>query len=57
MDGLPEADPDEAVAKIVRHIREFRPDVVVTFPANGGYGHVDHMAIHRLTLAALNVRR
>jgi mycothiol S-conjugate amidase len=54
IDGrLPEADPDEAVAKIVRHIREFKPDVVVTFPANGGYGHVDHMAIHRLTLAAL----
>jgi LmbE family N-acetylglucosaminyl deacetylase len=54
IDGrLPEADPDEAVAKIVRHIREFKPDVVVTFAANGGYGHVDHMAIHRLTLAAL----
>jgi mycothiol S-conjugate amidase len=41
------------VEKIVRHIRAFRPDIVVTFPANGGYGHVDHMAIHRLTLAAL----
>jgi LmbE family N-acetylglucosaminyl deacetylase len=54
IDGrLPDADPDEAVAKIVRHLRAFRPDVVVTFPANGGYGHVDHMAIHRLTLAAL----
>jgi len=54
IDGrLPEAKPDEAVAKIVRHLREFRPDVVVTFAANGGYGHVDHMAIHRLTLTAL----
>src|SRR5947209_5499697 len=54
IDGrLPDANPDEAVAKIVRHIRLFRPDVVVTFPANGGYGHVDHMAIHHLTLAAL----
>jgi mycothiol S-conjugate amidase len=55
IDGrLPEANPSEAVAKIVRHIREFKPDVVVTFAANGSYGHVDHMAIHRLTLAALN---
>jgi LmbE family N-acetylglucosaminyl deacetylase len=50
---LPEADPGEAAAKITRHLREFRPDVVLTFAANGGYGHVDHMAIHRLTLAAL----
>jgi LmbE family N-acetylglucosaminyl deacetylase len=54
IDGrLQDADPGVAVAKIVRHLREFRPDVVVTFAANGGYGHVDHMAIHRLTLAAL----
>ncbi len=54
IDGrLPEADPDEAVTKIVRHLREFRPDIVVTFAANGGYGHVDHMAIHRMALAAL----
>ncbi len=50
---LPEADPEEAVGRIVTHLRRFRPDVVVTFSANGGYGHVDHMAIHRLTLAAL----
>jgi mycothiol S-conjugate amidase len=54
IDGrLPEADPAEAVERIVAHLRRFRPDVVVTFPANGGYGHVDHMAIHRLTLAAI----
>jgi LmbE family N-acetylglucosaminyl deacetylase len=50
---LREADPEEATERIVRHIRRFRPDVVVTFAANGGYGHYDHMAIHRLTLAAI----
>lgn len=50
---LAEADPDEATERIVRQIRQFRPDVVVTFPANGGYGHVDHIAIHHLTRAAL----
>jgi LmbE family N-acetylglucosaminyl deacetylase len=54
VDGhLPEADTMEAIARIARHIRRFRPDVVITFAANGGYGHVDHMAIHRLTLAAI----
>ncbi len=54
LDGhLPEANEAEAIGRVVRHIRRFRPDVVVTFPANGGYGHVDHMAIHHLTLAAI----
>ncbi|SRR5579875_428103 len=50
---LAEADVDEAVGRIVAHIRRFQPDVVATFEKNGGYGHVDHMAIHRLTLAAV----
>jgi LmbE family N-acetylglucosaminyl deacetylase len=46
------ADPGEAVGKIVALIRRERPDVVVTFDENGGYGHPDHMAIHRFTRAA-----
>ncbi len=50
---LPEADTIEAIGRIVRQIRRFKPDVVITFAANGGYGHIDHMAIHRLTLAAI----
>lgn len=54
VDGhLPEADSAEAVGRIVYHLRRFRPDVVLTFPPNGGYGHVDHMAINRLALAAV----
>jgi LmbE family N-acetylglucosaminyl deacetylase len=54
VDGhLPEADTIEAIGRIVRQIRRFRPDVVITFAANGGYGHIDHMAVHRLTLAAI----
>jgi len=50
--ALVQADADEAVAKIVAHIRRERPDVVVTFDENGGYGHPDHIAIHHLTSAA-----
>src|SRR5438874_2076953 len=43
----------EGIERLVRQLRRFRPDVVVTFAANGGYGHRDHMAIHQLTLAAV----
>lgn len=54
IDGqLADADEAEAVGRIVAHLRRFRPDVVVTFTANGGYGHPDHMAIHRYTLSAI----
>lgn len=49
---LYEADPAEAVGRLVRQIRRLRPQVIVTFAANGGYGHLDHIAIHRLTVAA-----
>lgn len=54
IDGhLAEAPPAEVTRKIVGHLRRFRPAVVATFDPKGGYGHVDHMAIHRLTLAAI----
>ncbi len=54
IDGhLAEAPAEEVVAKIVAQVRRFRPAVVATFDPKGGYGHVDHMAIHRLTLAGV----
>lgn len=54
VDGhLHEADEAEAVGRVVYHLRRFRPDVVVTFEEKGGYGHLDHMAIHRYTVAAI----
>lgn len=46
------ADPAEATAKIVAHLREDRPHVVVTFGPEGGYGHPDHIAICQFTTAA-----
>lgn len=49
---LAEADPREAERKIVAIMRELRPQVVVTFDPHGVYGHPDHVAIHRLTVAA-----
>ena len=54
VDGhVAEANESEAVGRIVFHLRRLRPAVVATFTANGGYGHVDHMAIYRYTLAAI----
>jgi LmbE family N-acetylglucosaminyl deacetylase len=54
LDGkLDQAQPAEAVTKIVGHIRRVKPDVVVTFGPDGGYGHPDHIAISQLTTAAL----
>ena len=46
------ADGEEAVGRIVRIIREFKPQALVTFDATGGYGHPDHLAIHRWTTEA-----
>jgi mycothiol S-conjugate amidase len=43
----------EATGRLVEHIRRFRPHVVVTYDANGGYGHPDHIQTHRATLLAV----
>lgn len=53
-DCLWQADPDEVAAKIVEVIRRVRPQVVVTFDPNGGYGHPDHIAMHRATVRAFH---
>ncbi|MEW5985805.1 MAG: PIG-L family deacetylase [Chloroflexota bacterium] len=54
MDGdLDQADPVEAIARIVDHLRRLRPQVVVTFGPDGNYGHPDHIAISQFTTAAI----
>ena len=50
---LDSANPRDAVASIVRHLRRVRPDVVVTFGPDGAYGHPDHIAISQFTTAAI----
>jgi LmbE family N-acetylglucosaminyl deacetylase len=48
------APDDEVVGRLVGTIRRLRPQVVVTFDPNGGYGHPDHMAVHRHTVEAFH---
>ncbi len=45
---------DEAAAPLVELIRQYQPDVVVTYDENGFYGHPDHIQTHRITVAALD---
>ncbi|MBV6452691.1 MAG: Mycothiol S-conjugate amidase [Anaerolineales bacterium] len=54
IDGdLDQANPSEAIGKIVTHLRRIKPDVVVTFAHDGAYGHPDHIAISQFATAAL----
>jgi N-acetyl-1-D-myo-inositol-2-amino-2-deoxy-alpha-D-glucopyranoside deacetylase len=46
------ADLDEAVGELVKVIREVRPQVVVGYDDNGGYGHPDHIQAHRVAVGA-----
>ncbi|MBD0421617.1 PIG-L family deacetylase [Streptomyces sp. TRM S81-3] len=48
-----DAPLDEAVRRVVGHIRAFRPDIIVTHDAYGGLpGHPDHVHTHRVTMIA-----
>jgi N-acetyl-1-D-myo-inositol-2-amino-2-deoxy-alpha-D-glucopyranoside deacetylase len=35
-------------------VRDVRPQVVVTYDENGGYGHPDHIQAHRVAMAAVD---
>jgi N-acetyl-1-D-myo-inositol-2-amino-2-deoxy-alpha-D-glucopyranoside deacetylase len=52
-DAFVRADPAEAAAMVAAHISALRPDVVVTYDAQGGYAHPDHIQTHRVTMSAL----
>jgi len=62
MIGTPENDDErafirvdaaEVVPRLVGMIRRIKPQVVLTFDPQGGYGHPDHIAIHTHTVAAV----
>ncbi|QCD56886.1 PIG-L deacetylase family protein [Streptomyces hawaiiensis] len=50
-----DAPLDEAVRELVAHLRDFRPEVVVTHDAYGGLtGHEDHVHTNRVTTLAVH---
>lgn len=54
IDGhLDEADPAEVIGLMAAYIRQVRPEVVVTFPHDGVYGHPDHIAACQFATAAV----
>ena len=46
-------DHARAVAGLVEVIEETRPLVLLTYDADGGYGHPDHIAAHQVAMAAV----
>src|SRR5262249_34962601 len=49
---LSSVDTEVLTERVVEIIRSFRPDVVITFGPDGGYGHPDHIAISAATTSA-----
>jgi N-acetyl-1-D-myo-inositol-2-amino-2-deoxy-alpha-D-glucopyranoside deacetylase len=49
------APEDEVVERFVREIREFRPQVVLTFEPGGLYGHPDHIAVSKHATRAFDL--
>ena len=45
---------EEVAGRVVKYIRELKPDVVLTFDPIGGYKHPDHIQIHRATALAFD---
>jgi LmbE family N-acetylglucosaminyl deacetylase len=44
---------DEAAQRLAGLMKEYQPDVIVTYDENGFYGHPDHIQAHRITMAAV----
>ncbi|MFB4318898.1 PIG-L family deacetylase [Actinomadura sp. 21ATH] len=42
----------DAAARLAELMERYRPQVVVTYDENGGYGHPDHVQAHRIAMAA-----
>jgi N-acetyl-1-D-myo-inositol-2-amino-2-deoxy-alpha-D-glucopyranoside deacetylase len=51
------AGVDQAAGALLEVIAEVRPQVLVTYDANGAYGHPDHIQAHRVARRAFELAR
>jgi N-acetyl-1-D-myo-inositol-2-amino-2-deoxy-alpha-D-glucopyranoside deacetylase len=51
-DSFWQADADQVTAQLVEIIRDRKPQVLITYDENGGYGHPDHIKAHRIAMRA-----
>lgn len=49
-----QADLDEATERLVRLVRQYRPQILMSYNEEGGYGHPDHINAHKITVAAFD---
>lgn len=49
-----QADLTEATGQLVQLVRQYRPQVLVSYNEHGGYGHPDHINAHKITVAAFD---
>lgn len=53
VDVFAQVDVPTVAQQLAQLIRQHRPDIIVTYDEQGGYGHPDHVMTHRATMAAL----
>jgi N-acetyl-1-D-myo-inositol-2-amino-2-deoxy-alpha-D-glucopyranoside deacetylase len=52
--ALTGAPTEQVAGRIVEAIRRLKPEVIITSDPLGGYGHPDHIAIHKATVIAFS---
>jgi LmbE family N-acetylglucosaminyl deacetylase len=51
-DAFARADVDEAASRLARILRDEKADVLTVYDDHGGYGHPDHVQVHRVGVRA-----
>lgn len=52
-DGTADAGFEAQVAQLIQQIQQIRPEVILTYAADGGYGHPDHKRAHQIVHEAV----
>jgi LmbE family N-acetylglucosaminyl deacetylase len=55
-DGFAHADGAEVAQRLAGILNDVAADIVVGYDASGGYGHPDHIAVHRMVRDAVMLR-